>query len=163
MSTTTTTTTTTISVETLAENVERSIYNSCIVKADEKNIIKKWENPTFVMLYVEKWRTVSWNMDHSSSCPTLCARILSGDLPARRVGFVSPQEMAPELWRPLVEEKRKKDHALTNFTIEASTDKYRCPKCKSRRCTYEQIQTRSADESMTIFITCLDCDKRWHV
>jgi transcription elongation factor S-II len=37
-------------------------------------------------------------------------------------------------------------------------------KLKLRRysmCTYYQLQTRSADEPMTTFVTCVNCDNRW--
>ena len=37
---------------------------------------------------------------------------------------------------------------------------FKCKFCKSRNVTYIQKQTRSADEAMTIFITCQDCSKR---
>lgn len=39
----------------------------------------------------------------------------------------------------------------------------KCPKCKSANTDYYMLQTRSADEPMTAFFTCLDCDKRWKV
>lgn len=41
------------------------------------------------------------------------------------------------------------------------SDLFTCEKCNSRRCTYIQLQTRSADEPMTTFITCLECNYRW--
>ena len=42
-----------------------------------------------------------------------------------------------------------------------ATDLYRCGKCQQRKCTYFEMQTRSADEPMTCFITCLNCGNRW--
>ena len=45
--------------------------------------------------------------------------------------------------------------------LEASTDNFKCYKCKSKKCTYYQLQTRSADEPMTTFVNCLDCGNRW--
>ena len=45
--------------------------------------------------------------------------------------------------------------------IEASTDTFTCRKCKSKKCTYMQIQTRSADEPMTLYVTCIECGNRW--
>ncbi len=38
---------------------------------------------------------------------------------------------------------------------------YKCKKCKSEKTWSYQLQTRSADEPMTSFITCVDCGKRW--
>lgn len=38
---------------------------------------------------------------------------------------------------------------------------YRCGRCKSKRIVTIQKQTRSADEPMTCFHTCSECDKRW--
>ena len=38
---------------------------------------------------------------------------------------------------------------------------FTCFKCKSNKCTFYQLQTRSADEPMTTFVTCLNCGNRW--
>jgi transcription elongation factor S-II len=37
----------------------------------------------------------------------------------------------------------------------------KCGKCKKRKCKYYQMQTRSADEPMTTFVTCMECNHRW--
>jgi transcription elongation factor S-II len=37
----------------------------------------------------------------------------------------------------------------------------KCRKCKSTRCDFNQVQTRGADEPMTVFAVCLDCGVRW--
>ena len=39
----------------------------------------------------------------------------------------------------------------------ATTDLYKCYKCGERKATSYQMQVRSADEPMTIFVTCLVC------
>ena len=44
---------------------------------------------------------------------------------------------------------------------EAMTDTFKCNKCGSRETSYYEVQTRSADEPMTQFITCLNCNARW--
>jgi transcription elongation factor S-II len=38
---------------------------------------------------------------------------------------------------------------------------FKCGKCKSVKTTYYQMQTRSADEPMTTFVTCMGCGNRW--
>lgn len=44
---------------------------------------------------------------------------------------------------------------------ESSTGMYTCKCCKSSHTVFNAVQTRSADEPMTIFITCLACNNRW--
>ena len=69
------------------------------------------------------------------------------------------QEMKPSRWKELIDQKIKRDENKYNTCIQASTDMFTCRKCKSKRCTYYELQTRSADEPATIFVTCLDCGK----
>ena len=45
--------------------------------------------------------------------------------------------------------------------MQSATDQFSCPRCKARKANYVQVQTRSADEPMTTFITCLECGKKW--
>ena len=71
------------------------------------------------------------------------------------------QEMNPKIWKHLIEAKIKRDKNLGEIDISAATDEFKCYKCKKRLCTYYQLQTRSADEPMTTFITCLSCGNRW--
>ena len=44
---------------------------------------------------------------------------------------------------------------------KATTNQFQCGKCRQRQCTYYQMQTRSADEPMTTFVTCVNCGNRW--
>ena len=71
------------------------------------------------------------------------------------------QEMNPGRWTALIQQKALRDQSKLTTNIEASTDMYTCKKCKSKRCTYYELQIRSADEPATIFVTCLDCGKHW--
>jgi len=38
---------------------------------------------------------------------------------------------------------------------------FKCGRCKSVKTTYYQMQTRSADEPMTVFVSCLNCGRNW--
>ena len=62
-------------------------------------------------------------------------------------------------WRMTMPIKRDKSKCEVN--LEAATDEFTCFKCKKSRCTYYQLQTRSADEPMTTFVTCINCGNRW--
>jgi transcription elongation factor S-II len=70
-------------------------------------------------------------------------------------------EMCPEIWEDLIEKKKKRDENKFNGNITATTDNFTCYKCKSQKCSYYQLQTRSADEPMTTYVDCLNCGNRW--
>ena len=85
----------------------------------------------------------------------------SGELLPQTYAFMTHQEMKPEIWKELIEKKSTIDATKFDTNITARTDMFTCGKCKSKKCTYYTMQTRSADEPETIFITCLDCGKNW--
>ena len=140
-----------------AQNIEISIFNYAIKEAGSRKIVKKWDNSQFVQVYVDRLRSVYTNLKD----PQFVHMIKSDELPAKHVGFMTHQEMKPEHWRLLIEQKIKRDQSRFTQNIEASTDMFTCKKCRSKRCTYYELQTRSADEPATIFITCLDCGKQF--
>ena len=38
---------------------------------------------------------------------------------------------------------------------------FMCKRCKSKKTEYYQLQTRSADEPMTTYVHCKNCDNNW--
>ena len=64
-------------------------------------------------------------------------------------------------WKKLIEDKIKRDNNMYTENLAAATDEFKCYKCLKRQCTYYQMQTRSADEAITTFITCLNCANNW--
>lgn len=147
----------TLQKEKQATNLEKAIFNYAIKEATSKKIIKKWENPHFVHLYIDRLRSIMNNLEN----PDIVIQINSGELPVQTFAFMTHQEMKPERWAELITKKIKRDASRFDTNIEASTDMYTCKKCRSKKCTYYELQTRSADEPATIFVTCLDCGKHW--
>jgi DNA-directed RNA polymerase subunit M/transcription elongation factor TFIIS len=142
--------------ETKVANLEKGIYNYAIQFATQNKIIKSWKNQTFIHVYKDKCRSVYFNLT-----PSAIATIISNKTSAREFAFLTHQQLNPTLWNDLIELKEKRDDHLLNFKEQASTTLFTCRKCHSNRCTYYEMQTRSADEATTIFITCLDCGKNW--
>ena len=62
---------------------------------------------------------------------------------------------------PSAEEKAKMDKMLKESLKESATDLFQCSRCKKRKTIYCEVQTRSSDEPMTKFITCLECGYKW--
>jgi transcription elongation factor S-II len=139
------------------DNLERGIYNSVLQVADEKNIVKKWENIHFVQLYADKFRSLYMNMQN----PDVKRLVTDKHIKPHKLAFMTHQEMLPEKWSALIEDLKIKNQNKYTPKIEASTDNFTCYKCKSKECSYYQLQTRSADEPMTTFVTCIKCGNRW--
>uniref|UniRef100_A0A3B0MUF1 Transcription elongation factor, putative n=1 Tax=Theileria annulata TaxID=5874 RepID=A0A3B0MUF1_THEAN len=54
------------------------------------------------------------------------------------------------------------DWEIKNIFLNNKTKgQFKCNKCNSKITTYYQLQTRSSDEPMTTFVTCLNCNNRW--
>ena len=55
-----------------------------------------------------------------------------------------------------------KEKELMNQTpISAQTSILKCRKCGGSNLSTNQVQTRGADESMTVFVECNTCSTRW--
>tara|TARA_Y100000389_G_C17273618_1_gene419262 strand:- start:67 stop:588 length:522 start_codon:yes stop_codon:yes gene_type:complete len=141
----------------ISENLEKGIFNYTLGECEKKNLIKKWCNEYFVLIYIQKVKALYYNLDNSE----LFNKLINKEFKAHEFAFLSHQEMRPDIWNELLEEKRIKDENKFSPKLEASTDDFTCFKCKSKKCTFYQLQTRSADEPMTTFVTCLDCGNRW--
>lgn len=141
-----------------AQNIEKSIYNYAIREATTRKTVKKWSNPFFVQIYEDRLRSIYRNLKNA---PSFVSRILDGEITADQLSKITHIEMASEQWKELIDLKIKKDMNKFNSNEQSSTDMFQCRKCKSRKCQYYELQTRSSDEPMTIFISCLSCGKHW--
>jgi hypothetical protein len=50
--------------DSISKNVEKSVYNYAIKEANNRKIIKKWDNPYFVQIYVDRVRSVYMNLSN---------------------------------------------------------------------------------------------------
>ena len=146
-----------------SKDIEKGIYNSSLTFADNKGIIKRWDNKFFKNIYLAKTRSVYSNLDKNSYIKNnrLISRLQSGEFKPYQLADMEPIRLFPENWKKLLDEKNKRDKLLYETRKEMATDIFKCGRCKKNECTYYQLQTRSADEPMTTFITCLNCGKRW--
>lgn len=142
---------------TFVKNLEKGIFNYAIKEANTKKTIKKWDNQYFVHIYVDRLRSIYMNLKN----PGLMSQIELREITPQALAFATHQEMCADRWTLLIERKIKRDASKYVNNIKASTDMFTCKKCKSKKCSYYELQTRSADEPMTVFITCLDCGKHW--
>lgn len=137
-------------------NLEKGIFNYCLKEADQRKVIKKWDNKFFIQIYLSHLRSILTNLNED-----LIKEIKNGTLPAQKIAFMTHQELDHKKWAPLIELKSKRDQNKFEVNMAAATDTFTCRKCKGKNCTYYLQQTRSADEPMTIFVQCIDCGTRW--
>jgi len=138
-------------------NLEVGIYNYALKEAITRKVVRKWDNEHFVQLYVDRLRTVYTNLQN----PAILEQLQDNSITAQAFACMSHHEMLPSKWDSLIQKKIIRDKTKYDTQIEAATDTFTCRKCKSNKCTYYQMQTRSADEPMTTFVSCIDCGSRW--
>ncbi|KAJ2015627.1 AAA+-type ATPase [Coemansia sp. S680] len=95
--------------------------------------------------------------------PVMRSNLVEGDLTVERFCSMTSEEMASKELKETIEKMKEENlfKAQGAGRTEAATDMFRCGRCKGRKCTYYQMQTRSADEPMTTFVTCTVCNNRW--
>ena len=143
--------------ESHASNLEKGIYNWALKEATSKKVVKKWDNPFFVQIYLDHLRSIYINLKNNP----LVQQVISGEIKSHTIAFMSHQEFRPEKWDEMIRLKSIRDLSKFETNLEACTDTFTCRKCKSKKCSYYAQQVRSSDEPMTLFISCLECGARW--
>lgn len=146
-------------------DLEIGVFNWSLRRVEKANQIKTWENPLLVSTYVNKGRSVILNIDPESRIgnPDLLRKVRKGELAPHSIAFMPAWEIHPERWRDALDTRTKRERSFQDMRQAAKTDLFRCGKCKKRECSYYEMQVRSADESSTIFVSCLNCGNRWRI
>jgi len=146
--------------EVLSRQLEQQLYNSSIRVAKERYIKRKWDNILFKKLYISKIRSFYSTNSYVKNIH-FKQKIVDGEIKVEQISNLSVYDICPENWAELLDKKIKRDKLKYEMKPTAMTDQFKCRKCSSRSCSYYEVQTRSADEPMTQFISCLDCGNRW--
>ena len=141
----------------IAINIEKGVYNYSIITCKNKNIVKKWDYSYFTLIYEDKLRTVFRNLKYDE----ILKKIINKEIKAHKIAFMTHQEILPKKWKEKIDLKNERENNQYEPKIEANTDTFTCRKCNSNKCSYYQLQTRSADEPMTTFVTCITCNNKW--
>ena len=126
----------------------------------ESVLFEKWGRSSGAQKF--KYRSLMFNIKDPNN-PDLRRKVLLGQVKPERLLEMTPEEMASD--QRQLENQQIKEKAL--FECEragapkATTDQFKCGRCGQRKTTYYQLQTRSADEPMTTFVTCVNCNNHW--
>jgi len=154
---------TTLITQDKAKQIEESIYNYSKDISKKRNILPLWTNDVFKHIYKNKSISLYTNINNKSyiNNVTLIEKIKKNKINIDNLAFMTFQELFPEHWKKILDEQNKRYKLMWEDEQEAMTDQFKCGRCKQRKCTYYELQTRSADEGMTTFITCLTCGNFW--
>ena len=145
------------------EELEHILYQTSIRVAEKEHIRASWANMSFVDVYSAISRRILGNLCPTSYVKntTLWERFSAGEITFAQIANQNYYEMYPDVWQQMVDHQAKRERTQLEGDFSRATDKWMCNGCKMRKCTYYELQTRSADEPMTVFIQCLNCGKRW--
>jgi DNA-directed RNA polymerase subunit M/transcription elongation factor TFIIS len=144
-------------------NLESAIFLSALHSAEKRHISKVWTYPLFTQLYSSVARTIVGNLNPNTYIQNknLFKRFEDGELSLEEIASFGHTDLYPEIWKDSLIRQFEREKRQLEGNRAMATDQFLCKGCKKRECTYYELQTRSADEPMTIFIQCLNCGKRW--
>lgn len=141
---------------------ELAICQSAFLDAKARQVFCRFENPLFPCVYGMAFRRLVRNIqDTTSKTKTLLEKLKCGDLTFEMLGTMSSMDLKPELYTDLRDRMLLREKQQLEGNKALATDQYKCGRCYKRECTFYELQTRSADEPMTKFITCLNCGNHW--
>lgn len=136
-------------LEDMAFKIEEAAYNKCP--------ITKYYKPQI--------RIILANMSHTKNAPLVRQRLYAKEWTPETYGAMTSDEMYPERVQEELDEELEKARIIKYFKDKKleNDSMYTCGKCKSKKIEHVQVQTRSADEPMTVKACCLMCGNRWRM
>ena len=138
--------------ESKSKKIEDSIYNFSVFYAKSNNF---FDTDSLIEIYEHKVDDILFNLNDKNN-NYLKKGIMDNEI--ENVGYLGPHKLNPDLWRSIIDKREWIEYKKKNM---ATTDIYLCKKCGKRKCTFYQLQTRSADEPMTTFVDCQVCGNSW--
>ena len=144
-------------------DLELSIYNSSIKEAVKRHVTCHWNNDLFKHIYQTRVRHIVGNLIPTTYVQNnkLMADLKSGKFTIESLCDADTYTISNDMWRDYIHRRQQREKRQLEGNKAMATDQFYCKQCHKRECTYYEMQTRSADEPMTIFISCLNCGKQW--
>lgn len=153
--------------EEFAKSFETEMLHSTAAIAVKENVEVDWSNKVFWNLYRNKSISFYENLKGSNSYVEnhegWLSKLKNKEITIRQFVEMNAFDMCPSRWKSIIEKIIETEKKLYSKSDAASIFMW-CSSCKKKsKCDYYQMQTRSADEPMTTFLTCLECDRRWKI
>jgi len=118
--------------------------------------------------YKARFRSLVFNLRDPKN-PEFIRQVVTGQRHVSDLADMEVKEMASDevkkqrvKWQENAKMALMDERSYKNYTGKHTEDGIlKCPKCKSMKTEYTEVQTRSADEPTTKKCMCNDCDYRW--
>lgn len=149
----------------MCKEFEDAILHNVKDDAIKQGIDVQWTNRVFWNMYRNKaislYENILGEKSYVQNNQNWLEKLKSKEIGVKEFVNMSPVEMCSARWKESIEKIIEMEKKLYAKNDSASIFMW-CSACKRKtKCDYYQLQTRSADEPMTTFVTCLECDKRW--
>jgi len=132
--------------------LEKAIYDFTIEHCD----IYRLNDYLYNEIYESKLMHILNNLDENNDIHNnyLCNAIKNNELDISKIPYMKPHETFPKNWDHIIDKIKNAEEKKKNLNVVES---FPCKKCGCKKHTIVQMQTRGADEPMTVFITCQMC------
>lgn len=144
--------------EKMAKNLEITIYNWTVRLANKnKTSDQKYIN----IMYKHRF----FALRNSITKGNLIQRLNEKTTNFRDVVKMNAEHLVPEgPYAQIMQASQKRELDIEQAKSKLDEEYegiFMCRKCKSKKTEYYQLQTRSADEPMTTYVHCKNCDNNW--
>lgn len=117
--------------------------------------------PMAKFIYTDKVDDILYNLkQNGATIVRIKKEIAKKKYNPYNLAFLTPDELDEDKWMKIILRKHTTEDKLKNLpAIEGKP----CRNCKSTQFFFYQEQTRSADEPMTTYYICKNCDKTYKV
>ena len=150
--------------ELYTKDLEIGVFNATIDYANNYGIQLSWKNQMLIEIYVNISRSIYSNIKKDSYVGNkdLYQRMVKKkEFTPHMLPYMQYQNIFPERWKDIVEKNQRRFKAAYEIKLVAMSDMITCMRCKSKKVSYYELQTRSGDEASTLFMNCLICGKKW--
>jgi DNA-directed RNA polymerase subunit M/transcription elongation factor TFIIS len=151
-------------VNEIAEELETHLLSNVVNYCKLNGIDVDWANKIFWNTYRSKAISLYENLRTDGTVTNTenwAKKLLSREIDPKAFVEMPAEELCPSRWKAALDKIVEAEIRLYSKNVSAAIYLY-CSRCKKKsKCDYYQMQTRSADEPMTTFVTCLECDREW--
>jgi DNA-directed RNA polymerase subunit M/transcription elongation factor TFIIS len=144
-----------------AQTLEQSLYEH--LRQLYQNYDQMFDaSPCFQHIYSARINDLCRLLDEQSKTyqKWLRDRINDNQTDLSTIVKLRPWEVRPDHWKDLIAEYQRQISSLGQMA-QATCNLFLCKKCGKKETTYFEMQSRSCDEPMTIYITCVNCGHQW--